>query len=521
MHISVENALAIFPFSEGKLVAGKSGISRVLKAVNIIDAPDFVQWAKEGDMFFTTAYLFKDRVEDAIQIMRNLHQRQSAGLGIKLGRFWSEMPSELIEEADKLGFPLIELPYPFAFSDQINGLLQAEITRSTDLLNDVVDKQKRLMNVALHQTVGDNPFERISSVIEYPMAVVGGRGHILYNDTPCSEGELMSDWPWEPGTRKVYRAGIQLFRIPLVHWNDTIGFALFALTDRQLDKTEEGLFQQAAQMLAYYLGRMIENGANSFLHQELGSMITRYLEVGTPIETVLKHAEKAGVRVLERRFAAVLCTIPEGADLAVPRLEAIRQEMEFNPLIRDKKGYHVLTRSGILSIYPVLGNGVTQEIATLLQTTFPTKASGSPVFAFSTIKDQPERLSEAFEECKETLKLSDRLQVRGRVLHYDTIQFASLFQYVPEERMRHYCSQILGPLTEAGSVYSQDMLLTLDAYVANDGNLTETAKQLFVHRNTIGYRLEKMSELLSIDFKKPSDYQKVQLAVLFIRMMGK
>ncbi|GLX67203.1 PucR family transcriptional regulator [Paenibacillus glycanilyticus] len=519
MLLTVEDAMRVFPLSEGKLIAGKAGGLRPLKAVNIIDAPDFVQWAKEGDMFFTTAYVFKDSVEEAIATIRSLHQRQSAGLGIKLGRFWSEMPAALIEEADSLGFPLIELPYPFAFSDQINGLLQEEINRSTLWLKRVVEKQKRLMNVALYQSKTDNPFQRISAVMEYPMAIVGGRGHILYNDTACSEGELMSEWPWKAEPRRMTRNNRQFYRLPLMQEDEGIGFAIFVLPAEYMPKSEEGLFHQASEMLAYYLSKMMENGSDTYWHQELGTMINHYLDEGTSLDTVLHQAEKAGVHVLENKFVCVLCAAEENRDylLQPARLKGVRQELEFNPAIRDKRGYHVLTDAGLLSIYPVSGTGTVQAIASALEAVSP--KDGQLRFAFSTPKDSAIHLAEAYGECKETIKLSRKLYAQEKILHFDTIQMAHLFQYVPGDSMRQYCRHVLGPLIDSDTAQAQDMLQTLDAYVTNEGLLGDTAKHLYVHRNTVSYRLEKLSELLGLDFKKPNDFMKLRLAILFLRMM--
>ncbi|SFE88262.1 purine catabolism regulatory protein [Paenibacillus catalpae] len=519
MLLTVEDAMRVYPLSEGRLIAGKAGGSRPLKAVNIIDAPDFVQWAREGDMFFTTAYVFKDSIDEAIATIRSLHQRRSAGLGIKLGRFWSEMPAALIEEADVLGFPLIELPYPFAFSDQINGLLQDEIHRSTLRLKRVVEKQKRLMNVALYQSMTENPFQRISAVMEYPMSIVGGKGHILYNDTPCSEGELMSEWPWKAEPRRMTRNDCQLYRLPLIHEDETIGFAVFVLPADYMPKTEEGLFHQASEMLAYYLSKMMENGSDTFWHQELGTIINHYLEVGTSLDTVLHQAEKAGIHVLEDRFVCVLCAAEENRDylLKPSRLKAVRQELEFNPFIRDKKGYHVLTDAGLLSIYPVSGSGSVQALASALEAICP--KDGHIRFAFSTPKESAVHFAEAYNECKETVKLSRKLLSQEQIIHFDTIQMAHLFQYVPADSMRHYCRHVLGPLLDSNTVQAQDMLLTLDVYVSNEGLLGDTARQLYVHRNTVSYRLEKLSELLGLDFKKPNDFMKLRLAVLFLRMM--
>ncbi|WP_201007243.1 PucR family transcriptional regulator [Paenibacillus glycanilyticus] len=518
MLLTVEEAMRVYPLSEGKLVAGRAGGSRPLKSLNIIDAPDFVQWAKDGDMFFTTAYVFKDSVEDAIATIRSLHQRHSAGLGIKLGRFWSEMPAALIEEADALGFPLIELPYPFAFSDQINGLLQDEINRNTSWLKRVVEKQKRLMKVALYQDIADNPFQRIASVMEYPMAIVGGRGHILFNDSDCSEGELMGEWPWKPEPRRITKTDRQLYRLPLFHGDDCIGFAIFVLPVDYLPKSEEGLFHQASEMLAYYLSKMMENGSETFWHQELGAIINHYLEAGASLDTVLHQAEKAGVHVLDSRFVCVLCTAEEveGSRLKPTRLKAVRQELEFNPAIRDKRGYHVVTEAGLLSIYPVTSAGTIQALASSLEAVSPKDRLIQ--FAFSTPKDTAMQFAEAFDECKETIKLSRKLRSREQILHFDTIQMAHLFQFVPEDSMRHYCRHVLGPLLDSDSTGAQDMLQTLEAFVGNEGLLGDTARQLYVHRNTVSYRLEKMSELLGLDFKKPNDFMKLRLAVLFLRM---
>jgi purine catabolism regulator len=523
MHITVEKALEIYPLSEGKLVAGKSGLSRILKSVNIIDAPDFIDWVKEGDMFFTTAYVIKDRLEDAIKLIRSLKKCGSAGLGIKLGRFWSEMPAELIEEADRLGFPLIELPYPFTFSDQINGLFQDELSRSTLILHNILDKQKRLMQLALRQIDGGNYFERISSVIEFPMAVVGGRGHILYNETPCSDGELMSDWPWDSQVQKVVRGGVQLIRIPLSYQGETIGFGLFWPSTPLVSKAEEGLFHQAAEMLAYYLGNMLVNSTESFLHLDLSTMMLRYLHNGASIDAVLQYAEKAGVNVLEGAFQCVICALHGIQDEdRESSLKAIRQELEFNPSIKERKGYHLTMEDGILSVYPAEGNGTGKGLATLLKTGLQLTADlggAQPVFALSSVKARPERLAEAFSECLETLKLGERLHMKEQVLQFETIQMAHLFQFVPAESMLRYCHHVLGPLLDSESVYDQEMLQTLQTYVFSDAQIGETAKQLFIHRNTAAYRLEKISETLRIDFKKSNDLLQLRLAFLFMQML--
>ncbi|WP_036666882.1 PucR family transcriptional regulator ligand-binding domain-containing protein, partial [Paenibacillus darwinianus] len=165
MHLTVEQALSVYPLSEGRLIAGSAGRNRVVKSVNVMDAPDITDWIKEGEMLFTTAYLLKDSPDEAGQLLARLNQCGSAGLGIKLGRFWTDVPGEWIEQADRLGFPLIELPFQFTFSDQMNGLFREEIKRSTSALQDVLDKQVRLMRFALHSDPIRKLFDDVADVV--------------------------------------------------------------------------------------------------------------------------------------------------------------------------------------------------------------------------------------------------------------------------------------------------------------------------------------------------------------------
>ncbi|WP_240353359.1 PucR family transcriptional regulator [Cohnella algarum] len=68
--------------------------------------------------------------------------------------------------------------------------------------------------------------------------------------------------------------------------------------------------------------------------------------------------------------------------------------------------------------------------------------------------------------------------------------------------------------------YVQEMLRTLETYLENDGQLNETAKKLFIHRNTATYRIEKLGELLDVDFKRINDLLRLKMAFLFRKRLS-
>lgn len=88
MNLTVEQALSIYPLNKVQLVAGHSGLQRVIRSVNVMDAPDIVSWLKHREILFTTAFIFKGYPEAAIDLIHRLHAGGCSALGIKLGRYW-------------------------------------------------------------------------------------------------------------------------------------------------------------------------------------------------------------------------------------------------------------------------------------------------------------------------------------------------------------------------------------------------------------------------------------------------
>lgn len=527
MHITVEQALTIYPLSEGKLIAGKSGTSRVVKSVNVMDAPDITDWIKDGEMLFTTAYLIKDNPDDAIHLLRKLNQRGSAGLGIKLGRFWSRVPEEIMEEADRLSFPLIELPFQFTFSDQMNGLFNAEMQRNTKVLHSVLDKQKKLMQFALKPDPLKNFFHAILGIIGYPLAVIGTRGHVLFNSTPLDESKLTRQWPWKETSQWVYTEEGRYFRIPLTQREECIGYVLFYPTEDLLMKVEEGLFYQAAEIISYHMGHIYKEYTDQSVQNDLGTLMVRYLKGSHSIEALTEEAERLGIRLLPDSFQCMLTILSENAGAAEKErlLRGVREELQYLPELKDAHVLHFYVTEGVLTIVaaePFSGNnGLADIVASCVKDMREAQDGGLGLrIGISNKKSRPETLREAFRECAEACRIADKLGVREPVVQFETVELAYLFQHVPKDRMQMYCDEVLEPLLAKDPEYAREMLRTLETFLDHDGQVNETAKQLFIHRNTAAYRLEKISEILEVDYKKMNDLLRLKLVFVFRQMMG-
>lgn len=89
----------------------------------------------------------------------------------------------------------------------------------------------------------------------------------------------------------------------------------------------------------------------------------------------------------------------------------------------------------------------------------------------------------------------------------------------PRELERFY-AETIEPLSAYDEQYETELVATVEAYLDNDGNVAATAKQLFTHRHTIRYRLERVRELCGHDVSATEGREKLGLGLKAMRVLG-
>jgi sugar diacid utilization regulator len=89
----------------------------------------------------------------------------------------------------------------------------------------------------------------------------------------------------------------------------------------------------------------------------------------------------------------------------------------------------------------------------------------------------------------------------------------------PAELERFYLDTI-APLVAYDEQYGTELVNTLEAFLANDGSMAATYKQLFTHRHTIRYRLERVKELTTLDVNSTDGRERLGLGLKAMRVLG-
>ena len=98
-------------FKKIKLVAGANGLDRVIRWVHVIDIPQVTKWLQGGELLFITRIGISRDIEDLLQLVKGIFEKNLAGLVINTGPYISKTPKNVIDLANNLSFPVFELPW--------------------------------------------------------------------------------------------------------------------------------------------------------------------------------------------------------------------------------------------------------------------------------------------------------------------------------------------------------------------------------------------------------------------------
>ncbi len=123
-------------------------------------------------------------------------------------------------------------------------------------------------------------------------------------------------------------------------------------------------------------------------------------------------------------------------------------------------------------------------------------------------------LRRSFSQAREALALAATLFNGNKILSFGDLSLYHLLQRLQgcEELVAFY-DQTLAPLVTYDREHDTQFVPTLQAFFTHHGNVSQTAKSLYLHRNSLLYRLERISEITAMDLDKADDRFALQLAL--------
>lgn len=118
-------------------------------------------------------------------------------------------------------------------------------------------------------------------------------------------------------------------------------------------------------------------------------------------------------------------------------------------------------------------------------------------------KDTLAQLGESYSEARRAMEVGRVFNPAGSIHVYKRLMLERFLMNVSREESHHYHSLLFNRKTT--KLFNDEMLQTIEMFFAKDLNLSDTARQLFIHRNTLVYRLDKVQRQTGLDLRRFDD----------------
>ncbi|MFI7698814.1 PucR family transcriptional regulator [Nonomuraea sp. NPDC049480] len=518
--VSVGEVLGVSTLAEARLIAGESGLGRIVQRLNVMEVPDILAWVKPHELLLTTGYPLRNTPQSLGRLVADLDERGLAALAIKLGRYVDELPAEMVEQADRLGFPLILLPNDVGFDDILNQVLTDILNRQAAVLARAEEAHRALVQVVLAGGGLNEVTAEVAQLLDVSVAAVDGAGHVLATAGPAGHVAVLREsisreGPPTSPTRTSGR-GREFASVPVLAGGHHHGRIVAYSAPGAIRDSDVGILERAATVAALVVTRQ----------EAVNAVESKYR--ADFLRDVLTGRAGTAERVTARARAF-------GWDLARP-VTVLVAELDPDGDERSAQDRLVACWTAAIRRHDPRGAvaGFSHEVVAVVDASIDAvrvaKDAASafadvPPATFSTGTSRPspgaETLPEAYSQALKAARVGRQLHGPGAVAHFDQLGVYRLLSLVNDtDELHAFVRETLGPLATDDDAENSDLRRTLQVLLETNLNVAETARRLHFHYNTLRYRIGKLERLLGSFTDDPHLRLNLTLALHVLRMRG-
>lgn len=223
---------------------------------------------------------------------------------------------------------------------------------------------------------------------------------------------------------------------------------------------------------------------------------------------IYNRAKKLEIEVQMRRAVYIVETRNERDNSAMEVIRNLFGDDDGNLITEvDEKSIILIRSLGEKETYEDM-----ESVAVNIRDTMNTEAMIDVRVACGTIVNEIAQVSRSFKEARMALNVGKIFYSQDRVHMYKKLGIGRLIYQLPENLCRLFLKEVF--IRQQPETFDEETLTTINMFFGNSLNVSETARQLFVHRNTLVYRLEKLSRSTGLDIRSFDDAVTFKIALM-------
>lgn len=158
-----------------------------------------------------------------------------------------------------------------------------------------------------------------------------------------------------------------------------------------------------------------------------------------------------------------------------------------------------------------------EQLAQVIADMMNAEAMLAVKIAYGTIVGELKEVSKSYKEAKMALDVGKIFYAEKSIIAYNTLGIGRLIYHLPVNLCRIFIKEIFGD--HIPEELDDEILSTVQKFFDNNLNVSETSRQLFVHRNTLVYRIEKLHQSTGLDIRRFDDALTFKIALMVVNYM--
>lgn len=228
---------------------------------------------------------------------------------------------------------------------------------------------------------------------------------------------------------------------------------------------------------------------------------------------VYNKAKRLRIEVEARRAVLMIETKYEKDNLA---METVRNLYTG----RTKDFITAVDEKNIILVLELRENEGYEELeknARMLVDMLNTEAMTQVRISYGTIVKEIKDISKSYKEAEMALNVGKIFYSEKKIIAYSTLGIGRLIYQLPIPLCEMYIKEVF--TDHLPDEFDEETLTTINKFFENNLNVSETSRQLFIHRNTLVYRLEKLQKSTGLDIRVFEDALTFKIALMVVNYM--
>jgi len=506
---SVRNILALLASRDAQLVAGSGGLERrVTWACSMRARLPAFESLQGGELALLALSQLRRLDVTLPSLLKTLQKAGVAAVAVAAPSS-DALGDEAISIAEHLHLPLILLPTSLTLEEIAREMITFVVSFRGETERKATEIAHSLMQLSVQGAGMRGVCEHLANSRNKWVVVQDADQHVRFQSAPLDAGMLLLPIPLTDETLRNH--GLTRVVEPILIRHEVVGYLSLIGSESDFDYLERIILGQVAPILALEFAR----------ERERSEVESRYqVEAFTDVlqghyqqpEEMLARARILGYDLVPSQVVVIFEVSPGEPDYQDGGSPAQWSKRVRDELLRDWPGCWLLSEVrriiALLPLQDVEGmmqdehgseNNLFSRLERVHARVVPARSFDLPLYScgIGRIAKNLQGIPQSFREAQQALEIGRRLFGEGKLHSFVHLGvYRLLFHLDGQEELDDFYQEMLGPLLAHDARNDGTLVETLEGFFRCNGNLSETARVMHLHRNSLLYRLDRIEAIL-------------------------